>query len=189
MSDGPCRSLPMSRLWKTAAKFACVVSFTSREIADALERAVERDCQAELSGSFIGRLRATVIGPGEPDLFHGLPVAGLDMIHRHCASPMEASFARNATDASQDGYRGIQALQEAAERTVADRLLAGFRQVEEHIQRETSDGSARRVRERLEGAHGEVDLMGIAQRLLKAPDAPARVPTVTYSGLDDGVPL
>jgi hypothetical protein len=111
------------------------------------------------------------------------------MMHRESASPMEAGFIRNAIDALQDGYRGAEALQRAAENMVSDRLLAGFRQVEEHIQREASDGRARMVRSRLEGAHGEVDLVGIAQRVLRMPDAPSRALIVIYSGLDDGVPL
>ena len=89
----------------------------------------------------------------------------------------------------EDGYRGAEALQRAAENMVSDRLLAGFRQVEEHMQREASDGSARMVRSRLEGAHGQVDLAGIAQRVLSMPDAPSRAPVVTHAGLDDGVPL
>ncbi len=189
MSDGPYRSLPMPPKWKKAAKCAYLPSFTSREIADALGRAAERDCRAELSGSFVSRVSALLIGPDEPGLFQNPPFAELDMMHRDCASPMEAGLLRNAVDALQDGYRGIQALREAAERTISDRLLAGFRQVEEHMQREAGDGRARMVRSRLESAHGEVDLLGIAQRLLRVQDAPARAPIVTYSGLDDGVPL
>jgi len=189
MSDGPYRSLPMSARWKMAAKSAYLPSFTSQEIAEALEHAAERDCRAELSVSFVGRLSALIIGPDEPGLFNDLPFAELNMMQRDCASPMEAGFIRNAIDALQDGYRGAHALQQAAESTVSDRLLAGFRQVEEHMQRETSDGRARTVRSRLEDAHGAVNLPAIAQRLLRMPDAPDRSPIVTYSGLDDGVPL
>jgi hypothetical protein len=80
----------------------------------------------------------------------------------------------------------IEALQQAAENMVSDRLLAGFRQVEEHMQREASDGRARMVRSGLEGAHGEADLVGIAQRVLRMPDARSPALIVTYSGLDEG---
>ncbi len=189
MSDGPYRSLPMPSRWKTAAKCAYLPSFTTREIADALEHAAERDCRAELSAPFVGRVSALVIGPAELSLFRDAPEAELNTMHRESASPMEAGFIRNAIDALQDGYRGAEALQRAAENMVSDRLLAGFRQVEEHMQREASDGSARMVRSRLEGAHGQVDLAGIAQRVLRVPDAPSRAPVVTHAGLDDGVPL
>jgi len=189
MSDGPYRSLPMSSRWKQAAKCAYLPSFSTREIAEALEHAAERDCRAELSAPFVGRVSALIIGPVEPSLFGDAPEAELNTMHRESASPMEAGFIRNAIDALQDGYRGAEALQWAAESMVSDRLLAGFRQVEEHIQREASDGRARMVRSRLEGAHGQVNLAGIAQRVLRMPDAPSRTPVVTYAGLDDGVPL
>jgi len=189
MSDGPYRSLPMSSRWKSAAKCAYLPSFTSREIADALEHAAERDCRAELSAPFVRRISALVIGPAEPSLFRDASETELDTMHRESASPMEAGFIRNAIDALQDGYRGAEALQRAAENMVSDRLLAGFRQVEEHMQREASDGRARMVRSRLEDAHGQVDLAGIAQRVLRMPDAPSRALAVTHAGLDDGVAL
>lgn len=189
MSDGPYRSLPMPPRWKSAAKCAYLPSFAIREIADALEHAVERDCRAELSAPFVGRVSALVIGPIEPTLFRDAPEAELNTMHREGASPMEAGFISNAVDALRDGYRGAEALQRAAENMVSDRLLAGFRQVEEHMQREVSDSRTRMVRSRLEAAHGQVDLSGIAQRVLRMPDAPTRVSVLTHGGLDDGVPL
>jgi hypothetical protein len=189
MSDGPYRSLPMSPRWKLAAKCAYVGTFSTRDIADALNQAAERDCRAELSPSLIGKVRALIFGPNEPGLFGDLPISDLNAMHSECASPMEASFVRNAIDAVQDGYRGSEVLLHAAEGTVSDRLLAGYRQVEEHMYRKTTDQRARAVRSRLEGAHGEVDLSAVARRVLRAPGAPARMPSATYSGLDDGVSL
>jgi hypothetical protein len=61
MSDGPYRSLPMPPRWKKAAKCAYLPSFTPREIADALEHAAERDCRAELSAPFVGRVCALIM--------------------------------------------------------------------------------------------------------------------------------
>ena len=71
---------------------------------------------------------------------------------------------------------------------MSDRLLAGFRQVEEHMQREASDGRARMVRSRLEGSHGQVIL---PYRATGAEDAgrASRAPVVTHAGLTTGVPL
>jgi hypothetical protein len=68
----PYRSLPMPPRWKKAAKCAYLPSFTPREIADALERAAERDCRAELSAPFVGRVCALIM-PNEPDLFRDPP--------------------------------------------------------------------------------------------------------------------
>ena len=187
MSDGPYRSLPMSPRWKRAAMRAYLLSFSAAEISEALQQAAERDCRAELSAGLVRQVSALVIGPDEPELFHVLPTAELNALHRECASTMEAGFVRNAIDALQDGHIGYAALQKAAEDTVSDRLLAGYRQIEEHMHREASDHRARSTRLRLENAHGGIDVAGVARILLRTPDAPARTATVVYSGLDDGV--
>jgi hypothetical protein len=187
MSDGPYRSLPMSPRWKQAAKRAYVSSFSAPEISEALQQAAERDCRAELSAGLVRQVMALITGSDEPGLFRDLPTAELNVLHRECASTMEAGFVRNVIDALHDGHTGQAALQKAAEDTVSDRLLAGYRQIEEHMHREASDDRARSTRSRLEQAHGGVDVTGVARMLLRAPDAPARTVTVVYSGLDDGV--
>jgi hypothetical protein len=189
MSDGPYRSLAMSRRWKIAAKCAYVPAFATSEIAEALRAAIERDCRAELSPCFLGKVSRLIVGPDDPGLFRDLPVADLRAMHAQASSPMEASFLRNAVDALNDGCAPTDALQQAAEGTVSDRLLAGFRQVEEHMFREAHDQRARAVRSRLEGAHGEIDISAVARQVLRTADAPQAPAVATYSGLDDGVPL
>ena len=189
MSDGPYRSLPMSPRWRLAAKCAYVQAFSRREIADALHAAADRDCRAELSPGFLKRVSSLIMGPDDPGLFRDLPIADLRAMHAQASSPMEASFLRNAIDALHDGCAPADALQQAAEGTVSDRLLAGFRQVEEHMFRATSDHRARAVRSRLEGAHGEIDISAVARQVLRTADASQPPAVATYSGLDDGVSL
>ncbi len=189
MSDGPYRSLPMSPKWKQAAKRAYLSSFSTPEISESLQQAVERDCRAELSAGLVRRVMALIIGPDTPALFRDLPIADVKALHRECSSTMEHGFVSNAIDALQDGLRGQAALQWAAEASVSDRMLAGSRQIEEHIHREASDYQARTTRSRLEEACGSVKISGVARMLLRAPDAPMRTTTVIYSALDDGVPL
>lgn len=189
MSDGPYRSLPMSPRWKLAAKCAYVQAFSSGDIADALHAATERDCRAELSSGFLRRVSSIIIGPDEPGLFRDLPTADLRAMHAQASSPMEASFLRNAIDALSAGCSPADALQQAAEGTVSDRLLAGFRQVEEHMFRAASNEHARAVRSRLEGAYREIDISAAARQVLRTADAPQAPAVATYSGLDDGVPL
>lgn len=188
MSDGPYRSLPMPPRWKQAAKRAYLSSFSTPEISEALQQALERDCRAELSIGLVRRVTALIIGPDAPGLFYDLPTAELNALHRECSSTMEHGLVSNAIDALQDGLRGQAALQSAAEASVSDRILAGSRQIEEHIHREASDHQARATRSRLQGAYAGVKMSSIARMLLRAPDAPVRTTTVVYSGLDDGVP-
>lgn len=172
MSDGPYRSLPMSPKWKRAAKRAFLPSFSVPEISEALQQAAERDCRAELSEGLVRQVTALVIGPEEP-----------------ASSTMEHGLVKNAIDALHDGLSGQAALQQAAEASVSDRLLSGSRQIEEHMHRESSDSRARDTRARLNEAYNGVDLSGVARILLRAPDAPPRIKSVVYSGLDDGAPL
>lgn len=189
MSDGPYRTLPMSPNWKKVAKSAYLPSFAAAEIVEALQHAAERDCRAELSPGFIRKVSALVIGPDAPTLFERLPLAELNAMHRECASPMEASFLRNTISALNEGLCRADALQKASEDTVSDRLLAGHRQVEEHIYRTAPYHRARETRFRLETAHSQVDVAAVAKIALRLPDAPARQPSMKYSGLDDGVSL
>lgn len=189
MSDGPYRSLPMSPKWKRAAKCAFLPSFSSPEISEALQQAAERDCRAELSEGLVRKVTALVMGPDEPALFRDSAVADLDALHRICASTMEHGLVKNAIDALHDGLIGQVALQQAAEASVSDRLLAGSRQIEEHMHRETSDSRARDTRARINEAYNGVDLSGVARILLRAPNAPALTQRAIYSGIDDGAPL
>jgi len=189
MSDGPYRSLPMSPRWKQAAKCAYHGTFSTGDIADALQQAVERDCRAELSSAFVSKVTALIVGPDEPGLFRDLPISDLNALHRECSSPMEAGMIRNAIDALEDGFRGEEAVQKAAEGCVSDRILAGARQIEEHIYRETSDRQARSVRSRLEASFGGINMSAAAQRLLRVPGAQPHAPAAAFAGLDDGVPL
>ncbi|MDK2755585.1 MAG: hypothetical protein KYX66_02495, partial [Blastomonas fulva] len=152
MSDGPYRSLPMSPKWKQAAKRAYLLSFSTLEISEALQQAAERDCRAELSVGLVRRVTSLIMGPDEPSLFRDLPIADLNALHRRCSSTMEHGLVNNAIDAVQDGLIGQAALQRAAEASVSDRLLAGNRQIEEHMHREAPDHRARAARSRLEEA-------------------------------------
>ena len=179
----------MSPKWKQAAKRAYLSPFSTPEISEALQQAAERDCRAELSPGLVRRVTALIIGPDEPGLFRDLPTADLNALHRECSSTMEHGLVNNAIDALQEGLSGQAALQRAAEACVSDRLLAGSRQIEEHMHRQASDHRARATRSRLEEAFSGVDVAGAARMLLRAPDAPTRTTTVVFSGLDDGVPL
>lgn len=189
MSDGPYRSLPMSRPWKRVAKCAYLESFSVSEISEALERAVERDCRAELSSEFLRHVAIAANGIGEPDLFRDNLSADLARLHHICTSTLEAGFLSNFIDEVRDGYSGETALQNAAEGTISDRMLAGYRQIEEHMHRDASDSRSQTVRARLESAHAGIDMKQLARMMLRRPDARLRTFPVVYSGLDDGVSL
>jgi hypothetical protein len=179
----------MSRAWKRVAKCAYLESFSVSEISEAIQRAAERDCRAELSSEFLRRVAIAVNRLGEPDLFRDISSTDLDRLHHMCTSTLEAGFLSNIIDEVRDGYSGDAALQNAAEGAISDRMLAGYRQIEEHLHRDASDSSSRSVRARLESAHDGINTKELARMMLRKPDARVRTSAVVFSGLDDGVSL
>jgi hypothetical protein len=126
---------------------------------------------------------------GQQTLFADQVLADLGVLRRGCASPLEASFVRNAIDAVATGRTGGEAVQFAAEEALSDRLLCNYRQVEEHIRRDDSIRNAEFVRNRFEAAHGQIDLSVLARAALRTGEQLTRRTRAQFTDLDAGVPL
>jgi hypothetical protein len=189
MSDGPFKSLPMKPRWKAAAKCAFNEAYSRAEIADALRAAAHSDWRGEISDSFLSTVARVLGASDQLGLFRDQQLSELRAMQGQYASTMQASLLRNAVDAVRDGYSGAEAMRQATESTLSDRLLSGFRQVEEHICRENSGPIVREVRSRLEAAHGEVDFSSLARAVLKTGVPVPRSAAAKYANLDDGVSL
>ncbi len=68
MSDGPHRSLPMRRPWKTVAECADNAAFEVGEIREFILPALENDCRREMRREFLDDLRK-VCADQEASLF------------------------------------------------------------------------------------------------------------------------
>ena len=64
MSDGPHRSLPMRRPWKTVAECADNAAFEVDEIREAIVPALEQDCRREMRREFLDGLCRVVRSGG-----------------------------------------------------------------------------------------------------------------------------
>ena len=77
MSDGPHRSLPMRRPWKTVAECADTPAFEVEEIREAIVPALEHDCRREMRREFLDGL-CRVCSDQEASLFKSdLPELGV----------------------------------------------------------------------------------------------------------------
>ena len=189
MSDGPYKSLPMRPRWRHAAKCAYKEAFSLDEIVESVTRASHADWRAEVRQALVASVTAAVAPLGQQTLFTDQVLSDLAALRRDCASPLEASFVRNAIDAVATGRTGNDAVQFAVEEALSDRLFCNYRQVEEHVRRDDSVRNAEFVRNRFEAAHGQVALSRLAQAALRTGEPLARRTRAQFTDLDAGVSL
>ena len=188
MSDGPYRSLPMKPRWKRAAKRAYTEAYSSEEIADSIKCACHADWRSEVQPTLVSAITKIVAPAGQQLLFHNEMVQDLKKLRGTCVSPLAASFLQCTIDAVGNGKSGTEVVELAAQDAMTDRLLRNYRQVEEHVRRDDSNRSARFVRARLEAAHSQLDIAGLASAAMKT-GSPLSRNRASVSDLDAGVPL
>ena len=189
MSDGPYKSLPMSRAWKRLAEFAQNDNFESGHIAEAALSALMRDWRANVPAGLIAAVRE-VFCAAQNTLFNEQRAEQLRTMGEQTGN---RAFARMFLDCAvlrtESGETGEAAFAKAA----ADALLAqgarGVRQVEEHYFRKSHASLAKSVRGRLEHGVSSADLASCARVLLKVSPAPTHQPSLKRQGIDEGVPL
>ena len=189
MSDGPHRSLNMPSGWRKLAERADNKAYAPEEVRDALPKALGQDWRAEVSDSTIGRIRS-ILGDCQDSLFSDQQVGRLEALRRETAGHnLTNTLLDYATQATDRGLSGTEALKEAVSNTLSDRAARGVRQVEEHYCRKSTQGRAAYVRKRIETGVTQSDMASITERLVgtdasKGPRRPAK-----QIGLDDGVLL
>lgn len=186
MSDGPHRSLPMSKAWKTLAERADNKAFDADDVAAALPAAMANDCRAVPSELIL--LLRDVFDPMRPVMFFDEAITRLGGLRSQCAgSPLAMKFVECGVAALSAGNLTAESLRSV--------LLQGFeanaqqrgRQIEEHYHRKCRDPQrAPAVRERLNEAAARANYVQLADSLLgnsrPGVNAPAK-----QTGLDDGV--
>lgn len=189
MSDGPYKSLPMSRAWKRLAEFAQNDNFEPAHIADAASNALMRDWRANVPAGLIANVREIFCG-SQSTLFNEQRAEQLRAMGEQTGN---RAFGRLFLDCAvlrvESGQTGEAAFVEAAKDALLARGARGVRQVEEHYFRKSSASLAKSVRGRLESGVTTADLAGCARVLLKLSPAPARPPSLRHQGIDEGVPL
>lgn len=188
MSDGPHRSLPMRRPWKSVAECADNVAFEVDEIREAILPAIENDCRREVRREFLDNL-CGLCADQEAMLFKSDMRAVLEGLRRTANAGLEQQVLDHAIHAAASGSNGRGVAETALARALRDRGASGIKQAEEHYLRKSSARRAHNVRERMERAVSNADIDMVARRLITGRQEHSVPQMSKRQGLDDGVKL
>jgi hypothetical protein len=189
MSDGPYKSLPMSRAWKRLAEFVQNPSFEPGDIKEAARHALMRDWRANVPVGLIAAIREVFCG-SQATLFAEQRVEQLRAMETQTRNQALARlFLDCAVLRMESGDTGEAGFVQAAADALMGRGARGVRHVEEHYFRKSTADLAKSIRRRLEQGVISADLDGCARILLKLTPGPSRRSSMKHRGLDEGVPL
>ena len=187
MADGPHRSLNMRRAWKQLAERADQTSFEPEDVLVTLPAALEQDWRAEVPQSLCRKIQG-VLNNSQGTLFADV-LTRLESLRTHAIGlPLSDTLLDCTMMAINDGYSGEAALTEGARVALSCRAASGARQVEEHYFRKSTEHRATHVRQRIESAISQSDLVATARRVTTVDTQGPRA-TLRKTGIDDGVRL
>jgi hypothetical protein len=187
MSDGPYKTLKMSRPWKRLAKLAANPAHSTAEVAEALRPALLEDWNS-VRPAFAQQVRAALGDNERGNLFLEVTLAETQRLRANASNPVEALLADQAHDAARDGLSGEAAYEQAIKACLDDRALQRARQMEEHYLCEQSPDTGR-LRAKLGEAIRTAETDKMAAGIAKGVGARTLAPKVDRTGLDEGVPL
>ena len=187
MSDGPYKTLKMSRPWKRLAKVAANPVHTPDEVAEAFAPALLDEWGA-VSSAFARQVRAALGDDARGNLFAEVSVAETRRLQDAAQNPVERLLAAQACDVARDGLVGAVAYQAAVHRTLDERVHTRSRQLEEHYLGEASP-DAGRLRAKLDAAIGALRTDRLAAGIASGAEVCSLAPKVDRSGLEEGPPL
>jgi hypothetical protein len=189
MSDGPYRSLPMSRSWKRLAEYSENENFDSVDTCGAATSALESTWRNEVLVATIRGVRDVFL-EGEQDLFSNAQTEKLHAVEVDSAGYGLGRLLTGYAEAVlNDGFRGEAGLVEATKRTLEAYAARTARQIEEHYCRKASSRLTRQVRNRIAQAVSAADLETLARKCAGLQQASQRPASMKRTGIDDGVPL
>ena len=189
MSDGPYRSLPMSRGWKRLAEFSENANFDPADVCSAAVRALEETWRAEVPAPIMEGVRAVFLEE-QPDLWANLRTQEAEALSSTaCGSGFARLLADHTLGVLNEGVTGEAGLTEAANRALQARAARAARQIEEHYCREASAPVTKQVRERLEAAIANADFGALARRCAGLDSGTKTRRSLKHADIDDGVAL
>ncbi|HEX5777057.1 MAG TPA: hypothetical protein VFX95_10305 [Caulobacteraceae bacterium] len=187
MSDGPYKTLNMSRPWKSLAKIAANKAHSTEEVAEAYRPALLDDWKG-VRPAFAQEIRAALGDNDHGQLFPTISLAETQRLRAAACSPMEALLADQAGEVARDGHLGGAAFQAAVQGCLEDRALQRARQMEEHYLRKSSP-DAGRLRRQLSASIAAVGVDQLAAGIAAGAGIRSLAPKTDRSGIDEGVPL
>ena len=190
MSDGPYRSLPMSRGWKQLAKLAENANFDHADTGAAVSHALATTWRSEVPATVVKGIRDVFLET-EPDLFPDIRIARIDAIAADTAGyGLSRQLVFHASSVLAEGLMGEVGLAEATRRTLDAYAARATRQIEEHYCRNTTARLTQQMRNAISQAIGAADFDTLARQCSGLePRAGKRRAMRKHVGIDDGVPL
>lgn len=187
MSDGPYKTMTMSRFWKRLAKIAANSAHSVAETAETFQPALLNEWGA-VRPTFAKEVRAALGDNDQGNLFASLAVSETQRLQASAQNPVEALLAAQACDVARDGHVGPPAYEAAIKATLDESALRRSRQIEEHYLAEGS-ADAGRLRQKLHSALPSIGTERLAAGIVAGEGARNLAQTVDRSGLDQGPPL
>jgi hypothetical protein len=188
MSDGPHKSLPMRNGWRKLAERAANTNFEPTEISEAIPLAVKDDWNAEDCDQTVRELRIILEHDRQGSLFGQEREDRIDALKDVSAAgfPLRRMLIESITQAAEDGQDAENAVQAGVERTLAERIVRGALQIEEHYLRR-GDEAARTIRDRIGQGVANISLKSLADQLMNP--GVSSPPANKRDGINDGPPL
>ncbi len=188
MSDGPHRSLPMRRPWKSVAECADNAAFEVDEIRECILPALENDCRREVRREFLDTL-CGLCACQEEMLFKNDMRPVLEELRRTANIGLERQVLDHAIYAAANGSSGHGVAEKALGQALKDRGASGIKQVEEHYLRKSNVKRAHNVRNRMEQAVSGADIDRVARTVLNGKQKDTAPKPSKRQGVDDGVKI
>lgn len=191
MSDGPYRSLPMTKKWRDAAKRADGAAFSPEDIADAFKSALVEECNAEIPVEVIPAIQNIFGDDRNLALFPENKGDQFDAVAARDAAgyPLAMALIDCAKDVAAEGIQGPAAMREAVARLLHERALRAERQIVEHYHRESTMQRTINIRHRIDSAIRLLKPLDMAAQLLGRKSTRFTHVTQKQNNLDDGPPL
>lgn len=191
MSDGPHKSLNMSRKWKRFAESAASDTYSYEDTESRLCEGVAEDWQVDVSPRLLRALQP-LLEEAQPTLFGDHEIPDLTPLIRD--DPECKVFARRVVEfaqhALQEGNIGPGALRAVVELALQDRVTSRMAQVEEHYLRSAEIGGAATIRAQNAKLLNSTALKDLAKKICDGGRISSIAPlTRKHEGVDDGVTL
>lgn len=187
MSDGPYKSMKMSRPWKGLAKIAANLAHSVTETAEAFRPALLNEW-GHVRPAFAKEIRAALGDNERGNLFAEVALSETQRLQAAARNPVEALLAAQACDVARDGQVGPAAYEAAIKATLDERALHRSRQMEEHYLAEGS-ADAGRLRQKLHAAIPSIGTDRLAAGIAAGEGVRSLAQKVDRSGLEDGPSL
>ena len=170
MSDGPYRSLQMSRHWKKACEVAQNQAHDAEDLRERTRVALLRDVVENIGTTTLDMI-AKILGASAGATGSLDPIGDLEGLRTNLPLPtLNERLIEHAMGAYEGGYRGKDALEQGLQRAVCEHSEARQRQVEEHYRCNEASVAGRdrtrRVRDALREVGGATTVRTVVRQAI-----------------------